>query len=340
MLYQHSEDIIEDVTDISKLNELITTAMNRAVDSVDKLNLADLTSLAVTKNDLACLETLFDDFRMVTTLLLKSFISTHTSIIHILRLGNENGNKDKTVMQYGADAMSLVREQIEKVFVISLLCDEPIKWIEVYMKDEWRRAYEYQLNFKAETENLSRFAEFYKNDFSAQVEKGKRVFGISDGEQEAIEFKFNNPDTKLPAHLKDHSIKRFPTPGEFKKEIQEQNANTKECLKRWHWEYKFFCGFNHAGFTKNRFLLMSDRRFSSWFEQSKKEEIYEEKILFTSLWTSYTAFAAATTEILKFLPNELEVKVALIELWKILEERSLIAKAIWNIRSKNFFPLI
>lgn len=339
MPYQHSEDIIDDSTFLPKLNELITTATYRTIDAVDKLSYKNLTSNVVNQNELVRLERLSDDFRLVITLLLKSFISTHTSIIHILRLGNEKNETTKhKVMSYGSDAMSLVREQIEKVFLVSLLCDNPIKWIEVYMKDEWKRAYEYQLNCKAENQKLPRFADFYENEFSNHFEIGKRIFCISVEEKEAVEFKFNNPGTELPPHLKNYSIKQFPTPGEAKQKISDQNA--KECLERWHWEYKFFCGFNHAGFTKIRFLLMSDRRFSSWFEQSKKEEIYEDKIIFTSLWVSYTAFASATTELLKFVPNDLEVNVALIELWKILQERSLIAKAIWNIRAKQFFPLI
>lgn len=339
MPYQHSEDIIEDSTFLPKLNELITTATYRTVEAVDKLNYKNLTFDFVNDNELARFERLSDDFRLVTTLLIKSFISTHTSIIHLLRLGNEKNETTKhKVMNYGSDAMSLVREQIEKVFLVTLLCDNPIKWIEVYMKDEWKRAYEYQLNCKAENQNLPRFADFYENEFHNNFEKGKRNFCISDKEKEAVEFKFNNPNTELPLHLKDHLIKQFPTPGVAKEKISDQTA--KEFLERWHWEYKFYCGFNHAGFTKIRFSLMSDRRFSSWFEQSKKEEIYEDKIIFTSLWVSYTAFASATTELLKFVSQDLEVNVALIELWKILQERSLIAKAIWNIRAKHFFPLI
>lgn len=339
MTYQHSEYIIEDATDIAKLNELLTTATYRSVNAVDKLNYKNLTSEVVDDDESARLERLSDDFRLVTTLLIKSFISTHTSIIHILRLGNEKNETTKhKVMSYGADAMSLVREQIEKVFLMSLFCDDPIKWIEVYMKDEWRRAYEYQLNCKAENQNLSEFANFYEKEFSGQLEKGKRIFCISEKEKEAVEFKFNNPKTELPPHLKDYLIKSFPTPGAVKEKISDQNA--KEFLERWHWEYKFYCGFNHAGFTKIRFSLMSDRRFSRWFEQSKKENIYEDKVIFTSLWVSYTAFASAITELLKFVSHDLDVNVALIELWKILQERSLIAKAVWNIRAKHFFPLI
>jgi hypothetical protein len=321
------------------LNELITTVTYRTVDAVDKLNYKNLTLDFVNDNESVRFERLSDDFRLVTTLLIKSFVSTHTSIIQILRLGNEKNETTKhKIMNYGSDAMSLVREQIEKVFLVSLLCDNPIKWIEVYMKDEWKRAYEYQLNCKAENQNLPRFADFYENEFSDHFEKGKKIFCISEKEKEAVEFKFNNPNTELPPHLKDYLIKQFPTPGAAKEKISDQKA--KEFLERWHWEYKFYCGFNHAGFTKIRFSLMSDRRFSSWFKQSKKEEIYEDKIIFTSLWVSYVAFASATTELLKFVSHDLEVNVALIELWKILQERSLIAKTIWNVRAKHFFPLI
>lgn len=340
MPYQHSEDILEDKVFLPNLNRLITTATHRTVNAIDNLKRSDLTTSqnGATKTELYRLDKLSEDFRVISTLLLKSFLTTHKTIIHILRFQNEEKeDSNKTVMLHGPDAMSLVREQIEKVFVVTLLCNDPINWTEKYMKDEWRRAFEYRLKLKAENQNLPRFTEFH-NKFYEQVEKGKRMFGVSDEEQQAVKFKLNNPNTELPAHLKQFSIKPFPTPGPAKKEVTEQTA--KECLERWHWEYKYFCGFNHAGFSKMRFLMLSDRRFKEWFEHSDKEEMYEDKIVQTSLWTSYTACASAMSELLKYFHNDLEINAALIELWKILQERSMLGKAIWNIRAKHFFPLI
>lgn len=100
---------------------------------MDKLKCTDLTPNLnnSSENELEKLEKISNGFCLIVTLLLKSFLSTHTSIIHIHLLKNEEKEKSsKTVMIYGSDAMSLVREQIEKVFVITLLCSDPIKWTE------------------------------------------------------------------------------------------------------------------------------------------------------------------------------------------------------------------
>ncbi len=99
MSYQHSEDILEDQkVYIPKMNEQMTTATYRIVNAIDALNNLD------------------GDFRVTVSLLLKSFLFTHKSIITILLKGNEEkyeqglGREDDkpTDMTLGADAMSLV----------------------------------------------------------------------------------------------------------------------------------------------------------------------------------------------------------------------------------------
>jgi hypothetical protein len=56
-------------------------------------------------------------FRSLTETLFQSFLTTHKSIRLLLR-------EAQTDPDYASDAMSLVREQVEKVFVIALILDD------------------------------------------------------------------------------------------------------------------------------------------------------------------------------------------------------------------------
>jgi hypothetical protein len=56
-----------------------------------------------------------------------------------------------------ADPMSLAQEQIEKVYVVMLLLEEPERWTERYLKDEWRKTYERHLLDFDERSGLERY---------------------------------------------------------------------------------------------------------------------------------------------------------------------------------------
>ena len=353
MKYQHEATILDnEIASIPKLNELITTATYRTISAIDDLSeqIPASITIGLSLEEKRKSEIWFETFLLTSTLFLKSFLTTHTSIIHIHNLGNDKklspkpeGNNENTNMLFGADAMSLAREQIEKVFHITLLCEEPIKWTEIYIKDEWKHWYEYKLHLKHENQLLPNFVQYYNTTFLEELKSKKNQHNISDKEQETVDFMFNNPASKkLPQHLEPFRIKQFPNPGKIKDIVK--NYSAKQCLERWHWEYKYFSGFSHVGMSKMNFLFLSDRRFKSKLDQSVKEKVYNDKIFLPSLWVSYTATANAITEVFTILqayaPNNIEIIVALIELWETLEKKTLIAKAIWNIRAKDFFPTV
>jgi phosphoglycerate-specific signal transduction histidine kinase len=93
--------------------------------------------------------------------------------------------------------MSLVREQIEKVFVISLLLDDPDKWIPIYFKDDLRRFYKYQfLVLEEERKSLPRF-QVDKDKREKILENLKNNADLSDLEKELIEHKFTQPGVPI-----------------------------------------------------------------------------------------------------------------------------------------------
>lgn len=101
MIHKHTEDI-----------DLSTNYTREEADA--KL----LPAVNLTIRDLEKHPTPDANFRQLCVDQLKVFLSTYRSIA--LLLGQQEGDP-----LLGADALSLGREQIEKVFAVSLLCEDP-----------------------------------------------------------------------------------------------------------------------------------------------------------------------------------------------------------------------
>jgi hypothetical protein len=94
-----------------------------------------------------CREDLDDTFRTLMNLLVRAFLGTHRSMRTPFEQRGENAGAI-------ADAMSLAREQIEKMFVVALLLEDPDRWTNAYLRDDWRRRYERFLLERSERSGL------------------------------------------------------------------------------------------------------------------------------------------------------------------------------------------
>jgi hypothetical protein len=129
-----------------------------------------LPAVNLTIRDLKKHHNLDVNFRQLCIDQLKVFLSTYHSIALLL-----HQYEDDPLL--GADALSLGREQIEKVFAISLLCEDPGRWAMVYAKDDWRRMFERYLLEEAERRDLPRWQEFFQQAY-ASVEGVRNQLGI------------------------------------------------------------------------------------------------------------------------------------------------------------------
>ena len=93
---------------------------------------------------------------------------------------------------HSADALSLAREQVEKVFAIALLCEDPTRWAKVYLEHAWRRTFERYLLEKAERQYLPSFQNFFPQAY-AGIEGMRQRLGIANDVRDAVEYKFFNP---------------------------------------------------------------------------------------------------------------------------------------------------
>ena len=317
MNYYHDEDITETKEfDANELDTKMKLCINRIIASFHKLE----------KTHSLTFRSLMEEF-------FKAFLSTHKTI----RLLLKEAHKD---FDFASDAKSLVREQVEKVFVITLMLDDPNKWMAMYFKDGWRRIYIHKFLIEAEeTKNLPRFVEW-----KAEVEKRLEVYqgmsGVTSEEKEFVDFKFNNFGTKPPPHLKGLDL-QFPMPGTIKTLVTD--ANTKVFLERWHREYIYLCGYSHIGEEKIMPSAMKKTRLS----EGNKNEYLQREIVLPSILISYISAASTCTEAWKFLikydadlSKSSDFLSAILDFWEDITQLGLMGKLFWSIHAKNVFPPI
>jgi hypothetical protein len=273
-----------------------------------------------------------ETFRSLTNILFRAFLSTHKSIRLLLREATSDPD-------YASDAMSLVREQVEKIFVITLILDDPQKWIAVYFKDDWRRFYEYEVLLNSEErKDLPGYQSDYRTKIMQAVQANANVSSL---EKEFVEHRFNNPGVSLPSHLKDAQVPEFPMPSQVKNSMRDKSAEG--FLSRWHKEYKRICGYSHVGLDKLQVTSMHVVKNS--IGEAEKKIFIEREIIFPTISTSYVAAASACTEARKYL-KEYDSDLSrtgpllddLLNFWSTLRQQSLLAKVFWDIRAKHILP--
>ncbi|QIN84639.1 hypothetical protein GBA63_19770 [Rubrobacter tropicus] len=273
--------------------------------------------------------------------MLRQFLGTHQSIRMLMRSRGEN----PPAM---ADAMSLAREQIEKVYVVALLLEDPEHWTERYLKDEWRKAYERHLLEADERSGLARYDDFLKEQASG-LENERKGLGISDEEKEFVEWRYRNPPgTTTPPHLKAASktMANFPMPAEVIREVSDPQL--KDALRRWQREYGYFSGYSHSGFRK---LMPGFIEGNMKLTTAEKEKVVETEYA-QSIMISYLAAGLACAEAAsRALPRrgptgpltaravgDADLLVRLSDLWDLLDRSSLVGRALYEMRARSILP--
>ena len=277
--------------------------------------------------------------------MLRQFLGTHKSI----RLLMKSWKEDPAGM---ADAMSLAREQVEKVYAVALLLEDPEPWTLRYFKDSWRKSYERHLVEAHERYALSRYEE-HLNKRSDDLHEERLSYGITDKEEEFVEWNFANPPwlsekrPKTPEHLRDaeKAIATFPGPGGTIKKLSD--ARLKEALIRLYREYAYLCGFAHSGFDK---LLPGYMGAHLGLTPEQKQEVvdkeYAQSLLFSYLAAGFACAEAATRELPRGRDGAAgaqavagaELLAVLTGLWDELRETSLLGRTLYEMRVRRVLP--
>lgn len=257
---------------------------------------------------------------------LRTFLGTHTSIRLLL------AERDKRPV-VAADAVSLVREQIEKVFLVSLLLSDWQKYVPIYFEEDWCRRFRYFQVQKKDRGNLERFQEFFSVIGPQKFEERRQDLKLSEDIRDLIEFQVYNPGAEKPNRFRSVRLPQFPTP---KNILDRSPVAERPALTRWYEEYRGVCGYTHVGADKLQMTTMTGRKVHFSDEQINAyftKELVELAIL------SYVACAYTATELLSLISGAIEPMAEVTKLWNALLDTSLSAKVFWEARSRTLLPL-
>lgn len=258
--------------------------------------------------------------------ILRTFLGTHFSIRLLLSKRDERP-------ELAADAVSLVREQIEKVFLISLLLADWETYVPIYFQEDWCHSFRYYVVEKRERERLPRSEQFFSEIFPKHLEEQRKRNGISEAVRDLIEFQVMNPGAKKPKELSGIRLPQLPKPSQI---IDRSSVAERASLARWYEEYKLVCGYTHVGADK---LLMTTATGRKVDFSTEQVQMLFRKILVEKAALSYVACAYAATELLSRTGNALEPAAEVMKLWNLLLEASLVARVFWELRSRTLLPL-
>jgi hypothetical protein len=242
------------------------------------------------------------------------------------------------------DASSLTREQIEKVFSVSLVLTNPHRWIRQELRGSWRHNFESYLLQRDEHSEIPRYYEYLQKlypDYLRHQQRppyGEKETLVSDFSRRTLEFYWKNPGAKNPPWFKRKQAVRtyvreyfeFPTPGKAVTFITGKRI--RRFLYRWHKEYSYFSQYTHLGLEKSIIPFMSEYK-NFWVRQNLDE--ITQRLMERNIFTGYTAIASCCTLILAHLRDSWGAKPYLKQFWKKLNETSLFAKAIYSAYPKH-----
>jgi hypothetical protein len=105
------------------------------------------------------------------------------------------------------DALAIARVPLEGLYAICLFTEDP-DWVDVYLRDGWRKQCEQFLRQYRETERLQRFAEFSRSIGPENLNLQRKVLGISDNQVHTVEFE--ELGIAMPPGAVKESIAKFP----------------------------------------------------------------------------------------------------------------------------------
>jgi hypothetical protein len=258
--------------------------------------------------------------------ILRSFLGTHMSIRLLL------AEQDKRPV-VAADAVSLAREQIEKIFLISLLKSDWKTYVPLFFEEDWCRRFRYFLILKKEREHLTRFHDFFRSTELESFEKRRLELKISDDVRDLIVFQVTQPHAAKPKRFQSVRLPQFPTP---KRILDRSQASERNALERWYEDYRGICGYTHVGADKLQMTTMTGRK-GNFSDQQVTAFITKELVELALL--SYVACAYSATELLDHTAGRVEPMAQVTRFWNTLLDTCIAAKVYWEARSASLLPI-
>lgn len=261
---------------------------------------------------------------------LRSAHSTHAAIRKVLAWGDED--------PMSVDALALARLPLESLYNMCMFTESP-DWVDVYVRDGWKKQYELFLLQREETQNLSRYDEYNKTIGPRHLSAAANTLGITQAQVATIEHE--QLGTPMPAGVAQDHIPQFPTPGKAINSLSK-GSNKRRMLERLYPEYIFLCSFAHGLPDANLFKMMfnKDSKFRGYWSDAELKDTFRRNVAERSYVTSLVSMIQSAAEITVLYPADVELLAGVTNAWAEMSRDSLLGKAIWNIRTKKLLGVI
>ena len=266
----------------------------------------------------ANIQTLFD-----------AMAATHRTIRKVLGFGWQDPRS--------IDAMVLARVPLEHLYTLCLML-EGSEWMDVYLKDGWKKQYERFLLQREETKNLPRYHEFSNKSGPRSLEMHRTFLGITDAQRATIDHV--QLGTPMPDGVAQEKIHRFPSPSGVIDAVNE--GSKRKMLERLYPEYVFFCSFVHGLPDAMLFRVMFDKnsRVPKQHDDETIKDTFRRHVELPAYSTSVISILQAVSELTTLYPADVELKAAVTNAWEEIVEGMLLGRAIWAIRARALLGVV
>ena len=311
--YVHTEDVDPDEhIKASVLNDAMEFAVNRSVAALENPTNG------------------YNDFqRRNLQTVFQSMLSTHGLIRKVLSAGWQSPES--------IDALALARVPVEGLYTLSLMFESPA-WIDVYLKDGWKKQYVRLLLECHETQKLKRFEDFCKKTAPRNLDALRTFMGITDAQVATI----NNEEigTPIPDGMTKEHIDRFPTPSAVINKLPA--GDKRRLLERLYAEYVFLCSFAHGLPDALLFKMMFNKNppVPHAFDDEKVKDTFHRQVEQPAYTTSLISLVQAASELTVLYPTDVELRAAVVKAWDKIVHGMLLGRVVWNLRTKKLLGIL
>ena len=273
----------------------------------------------------------YSDFQRATMqTCLRSAQSTHAAIRKVLSWGEED--------PMSVDALALARLPLESLYNMCMFTESP-DWVDVYVRDGWKKQYEQFLLQREETKKLKRYDEYSNKKGPHHLAAVGKTIGITKVQVATIEHE--QLGTPMPGGLVPDHIPQFPTPGRAINKLPK-DGDKRRMLERLYPEYVFLCSFAHGLPDANLFKMMfnKDSKFRDYWSDAELKDTFRRNVAARSYVTSLLGMIQSAAELTALYPGDVELMAGVTKAWEEMSRDSLLGKAIWNIRTKKLLGVI
>lgn len=250
--------------------------------------------------------------------LLDVMLATHRTIRMLFKNKGDNG-------RHRPAGLSLVREQVEVVFVAVLIASEPAKRSRQYHRAAWADGWVDLLAERQQCQHLPAFADFVKSTGPQWLESIRRASDITEAERDELSIAFEDwlagkRRRPIPGKW------RFPTPGDVMK-LNGLSDRAKRLLKSWDVQYQIFCRYAHVRGEKLTMFEFETHKLR--LSVTALDSFIQNKYA-NACCMSWLAIGSVCTEIMVLLDKPDEQLEALDEYWQLFSKMTFLGRELWD----------